>query len=216
MQPTLPLWFQRLPVDRRRGVELAVAAATEARLDTHAEEALNLVAVLGRRLPFDEAVERYVEIMDLAGDDAHTIRTRALAALGDAGILEELEQQPEPSGRRSNWRYATPLGAVRFVRRQLRRNAEEDLWMELSAARAEEALIRTHVRHAIPFIEYLEEHLPPTRALSLYLEQLEVPAMRARAVYQRALARVAMAQLPRIAAPPARQPVRNRKGGGAD
>ncbi len=205
MQPSLPLWLQRLPADRRRGVELAVAAATEARLDTHAEQALNLVAVLAHRLPFDEAVERYIEIMDLSGDDAQTVRTRALVALGDAGILEELAREPEPSSRRSSWRYATPLGAVRFVRRQLRRSAEEDLWMELAAARAEEALIRSHVRHAIPFIEYLQEHLPPTRALSLYLEQLEVPAVRARSVYQRALARVAMAELPRISAPAPRQ-----------
>jgi hypothetical protein len=197
MQPTLPIWFQRLSGERRRRLELAIAAATEARLDTHALQALNLVAVLAPRMPFDEAVERYVEIMSLSGDHAQIVRNRALVALGQAGVAEELAKERK-SSRGLDWRYATPLGAVRFVRRQLRRSAEEDLWMELSAARAEEALIRTHIKHALAFIDILEDQFPPTRAISLYLEQLEVPSTRARAVYQRALARVASAELPRL------------------
>lgn len=73
--------------------------------------------------------------------------------------------------------------------------------MELSAARAEEALVRTHVKHALSFVEILEEQFPPTRAVSLYLEQLAVPAARARSVYQRTLARVAAVELPRLESP---------------
>lgn len=177
-----------------------MAAAIEARLDTHAEQALNLVAVLSTRMPFDEAVEKYIDVMGLGGEEAQIVSTRALVALGEAGIAEELSRErPAP---RLSWKYATPLGAVRFVRRQLRRNAEEDLWLELSAARAEEALIRTHVKHALNFITILEDHFPPTRALSLYLEQLEVPSSRARGVYQRALARVAAVELPRLPVQP--------------
>jgi hypothetical protein len=196
MQPALPLLFQRLPADRVRRLELAMAAAIEARLDTHAEQALNLVAVLAPRMSFDQAVERYIDIMGLGGEEAQIVRTRALVALGETGVAEELAR--ERPGSRLSWKYATPLGAVRFVRRQLRRNAEEDLWMELSAARAEEALIRTHLKHALNFIGILEEHFPPTRAVSLYLEQLEVPSSRARSVYQRTLARVASVELPRL------------------
>ena len=56
MQPHLPLWFQRLPGEIRRRLEIAEAAAAEARSDTHAQQALNLVAVLAPRMPFDEAV----------------------------------------------------------------------------------------------------------------------------------------------------------------
>lgn len=70
--------------------------------------------------------------------------------------------------------------------------------MELSAARAEEALIRSHIKHALGFVRILSNFAPPTRAVSLYLDQLEVPAARARAVYQRVLARVAEAELPRL------------------
>jgi hypothetical protein len=199
MQPTLPLPFQRLPDDLRRRLDLAVAAAAEARLDTHAEQALNLVAVLATRIPFDQAVERYIQVMDLNSEEAAIVRTRALVAVGDADNAEELLKS-RPSSGRLNWRYATPLGAVRFVRRKLRRNAEEDLWLELSVARAEEALIRTHVKHALGFIELLEEQYPPTRALSVYLEQMHVPSARARSVYQRTLARIAVTHLPQIVA----------------
>jgi hypothetical protein len=197
MQPTLPSWFQRLPPDRLRRLELAMAAATEARLDTHAQQALNLVAVLASRTTFDQAVERYIQIMGLGGDEAQVVQNRALVLLGQTGAADDLARERK-NPVRLNWRYATPLGAVRFVRRQLRRNAEEDLWVELSAARAEEALIRTHVQHALTFIEILADNLPPTRAVSLYLEQLSVPAARARSVYQRTLARVAAAELPRL------------------
>lgn len=209
MQPSLPLIFQRLPPDRVRRLELAMAAAIEARLDTHAEQALNLVAVLSARASFDQAVERYIDIMALGGKEAQIVRTRSLVALSETAVADELSRdRPSP---RMSWKYATPLGAVRFVRRQLRRNAEEDLWMELSAARAEEALIRTHVKHALNFITIVEEHFPPTRAVSLYLEQLEVPTSRARAVYQRTLARVAAAELPRLnTAPEAPRPSRSR------
>lgn len=197
MQPQLPVWTQRLSGDVRRRLELAEAAAVEARLETHAQQALNLVAVLATRLPFDEAVDRYIEVMGLTGDEAEVVRNRALVELGEAGVGADLSRERHRTGWGLNWRYATPLGAVRFVRRQLRRNAQEDLWLELSAARAEEAVVRTHIRHALNFVEIIGETAPPPRSVSLYLDQLEVPAARARAVYQRTLARVAETELPR-------------------
>lgn len=198
MQPHLPIWTQRLPPDIRRRLELAVAAAVEARSDTHAQQALTVVAVLAPRMPFDEAVERYIDVMGLAGEEAETVRNRTLVALSDSGLATELSHERHRTGWGLNWRYATPLGAVRFVRRQLRRNAEEDLWMELSAARAEEALTRTHIKHALIFVQMLGNIAPPPRAVTLYLDQLEVPSMRARQVYQRVLARVADRELPRL------------------
>jgi hypothetical protein len=194
----MPIWTQRLPGDVRRRLELAVAAALEARSDTHAQQALNVVAVLSSRMPFDEAVERYIDIMSLAGDEAETVRNRSLVALSDTGLVEDLSRERHRTGWGLNWRYATPLGAVRYVRRKIRRNAEEDLWLELSAARAEEAVVRTHIKHAMIFVEMLGEIAPPTRAVSLYLDQLEVPSTRARSIYQRVLARVADQELPRL------------------
>jgi PAS domain-containing protein len=193
-----PVWFQRLPIDLRRKVELAEAAARQARYQTHAAQALDLVAVLAPRMPFDEAVERYLAIMNLSGEDAEIVRQRALLALGDSELSRQLARERHRTGWGLNWRYATPLGAVRFVRRHLRRNAEEDLWTELAAARAEEALILTHVQHARIFAELLDQHAPPPRTVSFYLDRLDVPASRAYGVYQRTLATLAESYLPRL------------------
>lgn len=201
--------FHKLSSEYIRRLEIAMAAAVEARLQVHAEQALNVVAVFAPRLSFDNAVERYLDVMNLSGEEAQIVRTRALVELGDSGVAEQLSKDP-PAPRRS-WKYATPLGAVRFVRRQLRRNAEEDLWMELSAARAEEALVRMHVRHALNFVQILSDELPPTRAVSLYIEQLEVAAGPARSVYQRALARVASVELPRLPGSTSESPTGRRR-----
>jgi hypothetical protein len=198
MQPSLPLWLQRLPPDVRRRLEIAQATAVEARTETHAQQALNLVTVLSARVAFDAAVERYIEIMGLSKEEAENVHTRALVVLSETDMRTDIARGPVTRGWGLSWRYASPLGAVRFVRRHLRRNAEEDLWMELSAARAEEAIIRTHIRSALAFVEVLKEHVPPTRSVSLYLDQLGVPAARARSVYQRAMARMAEVELPRF------------------
>ncbi|CAN5634772.1 hypothetical protein BH23GEM3_BH23GEM3_13510 [soil metagenome] len=193
-----PVWLQRLPGDLRLRLEVAEAAAREARSQTHAHQALDLVAVLAPRMPFDDAVDRYVELMSLGGDEAEAVRTRALATLGESDLTRELARERHRTGWGLDWRYATPLGAVRFVRRQLRRSAEEDLWTELAAARAEEALVLTHVKHALVFAHLLDHHAPPPRSVTHYLNRLEVPTSRWYAVYQRALAELADILLPRL------------------
>ncbi|HET7276301.1 MAG TPA: hypothetical protein VFI91_14120 [Longimicrobiaceae bacterium] len=194
----MPLWLQRLPSDVRRRLDLAEAAAIVAREETHAQQALNLVAVMAPRMPFDEAIERYIEIMSLGRDEAESVHNRALVALSDPDTGANLARERHRPGWGLNWRYVTPLGAVRFVQRKMRRNAEEDLWMELSAARAEEGLVRTHIQHAMIFAEILDEHVPAPRSVSVYIDRLEVPTTRARAVYQRVLARLADMELPRL------------------
>lgn len=191
------LWLQRFPADLRRRLELAEAAAREARSETHARQAVDLVAVLRPRIPFDEAVERYIEVMSLGGDEAELVRTRALTLL-DAEPVDDGAEEQSHGGRRFSWRYATPLGALRYIRRSRRRSAEEDLWMELAAARAEEALVRTHVEHALSFVDLIGAEAAPPRGISYYLMRMDVPSSRSRAVYQRATARVAEMQLPRL------------------
>jgi hypothetical protein len=89
---------------------------------------------------------------------------------------------------------------LRYIRRQKKRSDEEELWLELAAARAEEKLVEAHMGHALVFVELMEEssHADPTRALALYVERLQVPELRARIVYQRVLARLAEEMLPRL------------------
>lgn len=194
---TPTLWFQRLPSDLRRRLELAEAAAREARTETHAQQALDLVAVLAPRMAFDEAVERYLEIMDLPGDEAEMVHTRALALLSERDIDADIARDRH-RGWGFNWRYATPLGALRYIQRQRKRSAEEELWMELAYARAEEALVRTHMEHAMVFVNILQDEADPARAVDLYVDQMEETETRARVVYQRVLAHLADQLLPRI------------------
>jgi hypothetical protein len=216
-----PLWLHRLPDDVRRRVELAEAKAREAVAETHAAQALELVSILAPRMPFDEAIERYVEIMSLSTDEEEIMRSRALSALSDPQVGADLARERH-RGWGFDWRYATPVGALRFIRRQLRRNAEEDLWMELFAARTWEALIRTHFKHALHLVELLEDHAPPTQSVSLYIAQLAITPARASSVYQRVLARLAEQYLPRLTGregppapelPPARPTPRARRRG---
>ena len=73
MQPHMPIWTQRLPADIRRRLELAVAAAVEARSDTHARQALNLVGVPWcSRLRQAESC-RQILVLSTAVDDQLTI-----------------------------------------------------------------------------------------------------------------------------------------------
>jgi hypothetical protein len=191
------LWHQRLPEELRDRLERAEALAREALIDTHAALAVDLVGILAPRMPFDEAIERYLEIMSLEGEDAEAVGTRAVNRLGEDDVSEDFAREGT-RGWGFDWRYATPLGALRFIQRHRKRNQEEQLWMELAAARAEEKLADMHMHQALRFVELLEGEADPTRALELYTERLDLPDQRARVVYQRALARLAEEMLPRL------------------
>lgn len=196
MPSSLPLIPQRLPADLRRRLDLAEAAAREALLDAHAEQALDLVAVLAPRMPFDQAVEHYVESMGLGEEEGDTVSTRALSMLNSPGLKADLARD-RPRGS-FNWRYITPAGAIRYIRRQMKRSAEEELWTELAAARSEEALAGLHAEHALEFVELLADHSAPPQSIALYLDRLDVPSGRSRAAYQRTMAILAETLLPRV------------------
>lgn len=189
-------WLQRMPPELDRKLERAEALAREALIDVHANLALDLVSILAPRMPFDDAIERYLETMELDGEEKESIGTRAVALMDEREVQEDLER--EVRGWGWNWRYATPLGMLRYIRRQQKRSDEEELWLELAAARAEETLVEAHIQHALRFVEVMGDHADPTRAVALYVERLELPEFRGRMVYQRVMARLADDLLPRL------------------
>jgi hypothetical protein len=197
MPSPVSLWHQRLPEEIDRKLERAEAFAREGMIETHAELASDLVGILAPRMPFDEAIDRYLESMGLEGDDAEAVGSRAVAVLDEREIREDLAREGT-RGWGFDWRYATPLGALRFIQRQRKRSAEEQLWLELAAARAEERIADAHARYAQGFVDILEDEVDPTRAVELYVERLNLPETRARIVYQRVLARLAESLLPRL------------------
>ena len=192
-----PLWDQRLPDDVDRRLERAEATAREELVEVHARLACDLVSILAPRMPFDEAIDRYLESMNLEGEDAEAVGTRSVALLDEQDINEDLAREGH-RGWGFDWRYATPLGALRYIQRHRKRSAEEHLWLELAAARAEEALVDAHAARALEFVEILEDEVDPTRAVALYVDRLGLPEMRARLVYQRVLAGLAEQLLPRL------------------
>jgi hypothetical protein len=197
MPSPVSLWHQRLPEEIDRALERAEAFAREDLIHEHAELASDLVGILAPRMPFDEAIDRYLESMGLEAEDAEAVGSRAVAVLDEREIREDLAREGT-RGWGFDWRYATPLGALRFIQRQRKRSAEEQLWLELAAARAEERLADAHARHAQAFVDVLQEEVDPTRAVELYVERLNLPETRARIVYQRVLARLAERLLPRL------------------
>lgn len=197
MPSPVSLWTQRLPEDVDRRLERAEATAREDLIETHARLASDLVDILAPRMPFDEAIERYLESMNLEGDDAEAVGTRAVTLMSEQELRDDMAREGH-RGWGFDWRYATPLGALRLIQRHRKRSAEEQLWLELAAARAEEQLADTHVRHAFDFLEILDEHVDPASAVELYVERLRLPEIRARLVYQRVLAQLAESHLPRL------------------
>ncbi len=190
-------WLQGVPQEIQRRLDRAEALAREDVVDTHARLARDLVTVLAPRMPFDEAISRYIEIMGLDGEDAEAVGTHAVNLLDDADVRDDLAREGH-RGWGFDWRYATPLGALRYIRRQRKRSGEEQLWMELAAARSEEAVADMHMRHALGFVDILGDVADPSRAVSLYADRLDLPDDRARIVYQRVMAHLADKLLPRL------------------
>jgi hypothetical protein len=199
MSPSpVSLLSQRMPEELERRLDHVEATAREELVELHAALATDLVSILSPRMSFDEAIERYLESMNLGGDDAEAVGTRAVALMSEEEIREDIEREPY-RGWGFDWRYATPLGAIRFIRRHRKRSAEEHLWLELAAARAEERVVDAHAKFAMRFVEILEEHdEEPPRAIELYVERLRLPEIRARLVYQRVLAGLAETLLPNL------------------
>lgn len=59
--------------------------------------------------------------------------------------------------------------------------------VRLAQARAEEALVRTHVENALTFVDALAEELPFDRAIDAYIRELAVPEPLASVVVTRVL-----------------------------
>lgn len=75
------LFRKRLSAEARRKLLIAAARSEEAIIETHVENALELIDDLGDEADLDRAVELYMEIMSLADPLATTVTNRLLARL---------------------------------------------------------------------------------------------------------------------------------------
>jgi hypothetical protein len=205
MLRTSPLSPFRLPEPVKRRLEVATATASEALLETHAAYGVRFVLILRDHLPFDEAVDRYLDEMDLTGRSASTARTRILVALEEAertafGDEHGLGPQSAPPGR-NGWQRFRPARVVRTIRDRQRRHEEIETLHQLALAQAEDGLISTHIDNALDFVVLLDEHMSLERAIEHYLAEIGLSGCRAQTVLQRAMSRLATAQLPDVPFP---------------
>ncbi len=195
----------------RKRVELAVAVSQEKLLSDHVDHALDLVALVNDNVTFSDALSIYTRLMRLDEDEAHNVRSRALAILGkkvdEAGTLPDnpIRDEPDTSGSSSSSSSSSSgssSGRSWFggFTQRLRGRENEELRhrIELIAARTEVALIRTHVDNALHFVSFLreEEELDAQKSVELYLDALDVRESIAEVTYYLALARIADDVLP--------------------
>jgi hypothetical protein len=206
---------RRLPDAVRRRLDVATAMAWEALVDAHTTQALDFIALLQERFSLEEALDRYLRELGILEPMATGVRTKVLVALESAEASgrirlqfeEEAIPPEEEPGEEEGWRRFTPGALVSGVRERQRNRDEAERLVMLATARAEEAVIATHVDNAITFAALLDAAVGLDRAVQEYIQSVGLQGGRAQAVFQRTMARLADVHLPRLhAAPDGRVP----------
>ena len=198
----------------QRQIDLATAVAQEKLLATHVRHVLALVSLVQGEVPFDNALDIYSRILRLNPEQARNVGSRAFAELGRRGDVDGAHAPPlledDPADREDTRRGADE-GGGRFdmvfsrVRRRIRGRVQDDLRqrINLAAARAEDDLFEKHVANALEFARALSAEVPLHEAVDLYLEIMSVPDGVSDVIFNRALSRVAEAELPPLGDEPA-------------
>lgn len=193
---------ERLIEAVRSKLEVASAVAREKLLETHVEQALDLVTLAEGRVPPPRALDIYARLHRLPPDMTELVRTRALASLGameDSGMRSppmpelELTETSEGEGQQDRAWVLSLLGE-RFrprVHLELRR------WIELHTGRAEVRVLETHVANGMRFVDILTDDMSYAEAVSVYLESLDVAPGLHETVTFFVLERLAREYLPR-------------------
>jgi hypothetical protein len=197
---------RRLPDTLRSRLEVTTALAWEALVETHVDQAHAFVQLVRERMPLEESLPRYLLELDLGDSIASAVRTRVLVR---AEPDDRIDRDPPIAIRppvttpeaaadddEGGWRRFRPDVVVRGLRERQRRDDETEGWMKLALARAEEAVIATHVDNAITFAALLDPVMPLDRATQEYIDAVGLSGGRAQAVHQRTMARLADVHLP--------------------
>lgn len=185
---------KNLSLPARRRVELAIAVAQERLLGTHVAHALELIELVGDQVPFDEALDIYNRLLRITAEEERIVTTRALAILGARTDEPRSwpERMAEADAAAEEAAKADRKSLLNHLRSRIKGRIQDHLrhWIELEAARTEVALIDAHVINALYFVSILDNELPLTEAVELYLEALAVRDTIAEVVYYFALAKL--------------------------
>lgn len=194
----------------QRHVDMTTAICQERLLATHVRHVIALVDLVTDQLPFDDALDIYVRILRLTPEQARNIGSRALAEIGRRGGVSTGAQppvhiaEPEPEPEEPHAAAGGRSGALfTRLRRRVRGRVQDELreQVNLCAARAEDALLETHVQNGLIFARALGEELTAPEAVELYLDTMMLGEGVADVIYNRALRRVADQVLPPVEEP---------------
>jgi hypothetical protein len=194
-----PLKFKRTPEPVRRKLEVAAAAAWEDVVDSHADHAARFVALTAYRLPFDDAIDRFISEMDLRDPIAAAVRARVLSRLEQAPPPTEGGPEIDASDRDpgvGGLKRFRPDVLARGIARKVRETEAFDEWVRLAIARAEEGALQAHIHNAVEFTAILGGHLALDEAVEDYIDLMRISGGRAQSVFQRSMARLADIHLP--------------------
>lgn len=164
-------------------VRIAYARAWEAVITTHSGQALEFIQEFSSRMPVLEALQLYFRVVAVPEPMQEPVRTRTLVEL-DLDCLPPRQSIPSLQG----WQWLRPDLVIRNMRAR-REFVETTLSLaRMVGSRAAEAVIATHVSHAIEFARMLEGWVTVDRALAHYVYVFSLPQSTGLAVVQRAQA----------------------------
>ncbi|HEV8123195.1 MAG TPA: hypothetical protein VGP80_03055 [Gemmatimonadales bacterium] len=183
--------LRQFPESLRPRLFVAYAAAREALIETHQVQALKFTREFSRRLPAIDALDLYFRVVPvpMAMEDAVVSRTLVLLELGD---FPPVPCEPSPFLLLRRFRLDLFLDAIR----QQRQTSASTLQLaRLAGARAQEAVLDTHVANAFAVASILQDVIWVDEAVGHYIHTQRLPLATAHMVYQRTRARVAERQL---------------------
>lgn len=169
-----------------RQLQAAYAAAWEALVETHREQALGFVQAMGSLLSADDALERYFHEVPVPRAMQEPVRAGVLIRLGNDSSEMENQENQEIQGL---WQLLAVPRQLARIKEQVRERAT------LAAARAAEAVAATHLRNALAIEDVIGHVEGAEEAVVQYIRTLDLPGAIAQVVHQQALARLADREL---------------------
>jgi len=173
---------RRHPAPAGRQLATACAAAWEALLTAHRQQAGQFARVLGSHLSPEDALDRYFLELPVPRPMQDAVRAGVLAAMAGS------EPMPAAEGGSAWDLLASPKRLVQQREKLRERSA-------LAAARAAEALAAVHEANALAIEEIIGHVDGAEDAVVQYIRLFDLPTSVAQVVYQQALARLAEREL---------------------
>ncbi len=181
---------REVPRILRTQARIALASAWEALVDTHSSQAVPFIQEFASRITVLEALELYLRVGAVPDTMREVVRSRTLLGI-DLACLPARIPQPVLSG----FDFLLPH-RIYTVGRRRREHRETTLQLaRLVGARAEEAILQTHVSNAMRLVRLLHGTMPAEKVAAYYIREFTLPLAVGHAVYRRVQALVAGEQL---------------------